>query len=109
MRTPAGKECSYFYGNYHRGANHEECRLIGLRNPPLGWSADLCEKCPVPEIQRANACPNMTLTAVVNRGFLGFNRKVVVQAYCKKIHDFVKDPMIGCGHCHDLPEEFTTL
>ena len=32
MKTPAGKECKYFYGNYYRGAHQEECRLIGARS-----------------------------------------------------------------------------
>lgn len=109
MKTPAGKECSYFYGNYFRGAHQEECRLIGRQNPPLGWAPDLCNKCPVPEIQRANACSFMILTAEVKRGVLGLSRKVVVHAYCKKVHDFVENPIIGCGHCHDLPAEFENL
>ena len=105
MKTPAGKECKYFYGNYFRGAHQEECRLLGNRE----WTPDLCKKCPVPEIQRANACENMTLTAVVKKGFLGMNRHVEISAYCSKSHDFVKDPYLGCGLCHELPDAFKDL
>jgi hypothetical protein len=28
MRTPAGTECKYFYGDYYRGRSQEECRLL---------------------------------------------------------------------------------
>ena len=34
MRTPAGKECQYFYGDYYRGRNQEECRLLSDATPP---------------------------------------------------------------------------
>ncbi len=106
MRTPAGFECSYFFGDYHRGKNHEECRLIGNAPPPNNWTRDLCKNCPVPEIQRANACPDMVLTGVVERRFLGLQKKVTVKAFCQKTNTTVADPHIGCGKCHDLPEIF---
>ena len=35
MKTPAGTECKYFYGDYYRGRNHEECRLLGA-----AWTID---------------------------------------------------------------------
>ena len=28
MRTPAGKECRFYYQDYNRGRNVQECRLI---------------------------------------------------------------------------------
>ena len=106
MKTPAGKECSFFYGNYYRGAQKEECRLLGSRPGPNRWVPALCAACPVPEIQRANACPDMVLTAEVKRGFLLVKPRVGVTAYCKKTHQFVEEPRIGCGHCHDIPDSF---
>ncbi|MBN2047680.1 MAG: hypothetical protein JW750_07560 [Anaerolineaceae bacterium] len=106
MKTPFGKECSYFYGNYFRGKNDEECRLIGGRSAQFRWTPDLCKTCPVPDIQRANGCQQMTITAEVRKTMLGFKRQVVVHAYCRKTHDFVDDPYIGCGHCNDLPDIF---
>lgn len=109
MKTPAGKECNYFYGNYYRGAHKEECRLLGNRPGPNRWVPELCCTCPVPEIQRANACPNMVLTAEVKRGLFIGRRKVAVTAYCKKMHEFVAEPRVGCGHCHDLPDIFEKL
>jgi hypothetical protein len=106
MRTPAGFECSYFFGDYYRGKNREECRLIGNVPPPHHWTKDLCKDCPVPGIQRANSCPEMVLSATVSRGFLGLQKQVKVNAFCQKSQSSVADPHIGCGQCHDLPEVF---
>jgi hypothetical protein len=102
MRTPAGTECSFFYGDYFRGRDLEECRLIGNVPAPKNWSPDLCQKCPVPAIQRANACENMILHGEVKPGFLRMHRQVTVSAYCKKSQLNVKEPEIGCPLCHDL-------
>lgn len=107
MRTPAGIECRYFYGDYHRGKNHEECRLIGNVPPPNDWNSKLCATCPVPAILRANACENMVLSAEVKR-FLGvFKKQVVVSAYCTKAKQKVSEPQVGCGQCHSLPPGIT--
>ena len=38
MQTPAGQECRYFYGDYYRGRNHEECRLIAATSPSTNWT-----------------------------------------------------------------------
>jgi hydrogenase-4 component F len=71
MKTPAGTECRYFYGNYFRGRQKEECRLIGVVQSPHNWTSDLCKTCPVPGILRANACPNLIL-----KGSLLFSERV---------------------------------
>ena len=106
MRTPAGKECRYFFGDYYRGRHHEECRLIGATPAPHNWTPDLCQNCPVPGILIANDCPNMVLDAKANHGILGMGKKVVVSAYCNQAHQMVKEPKVGCGQCHPLPPEF---
>jgi hypothetical protein len=103
MRTPAGKECKYFYGNYFRGTNKEECRLIGAEPSPHHWDSKLCRTCPVPDILLANSCEYMHLDAKVNTGFLSLFRKVKVSAFCSKKGGKVEDPMVGCGICHPLP------
>jgi hypothetical protein len=107
MQTPAGKECRYFYGDYYRGRNHEECRLLSSASPPLAWRAELCYTCPVPEILLANACPFMVLEPRLERSFPFLKRQVSVKTYCTETrrHDF--DPHIGCGKCHPLPPAFT--
>lgn len=105
MRTPAGKECSFFYGDYYRGRQVEECRLLGRAGLP--WRAALCKTCPVPGIQMANACPHMVLEPRLARPFPFISQQVQVRAYCAESHREGFDPHIGCGHCHELPPEFT--
>lgn len=106
MRTPFGTECPYFYGDYYRGKSAEECRLIGAKNPPDQWSADLCKTCPVPGIARANACENMTLYVSIKKAVVKSKRRVLVTAYCSKSKSEVKIPQIGCEFCH---QDFTLL
>jgi hypothetical protein len=105
MRTPSGVECAYFYGDYFRGRNLEECRL--LKASGQQWSPDLCKTCPVPGISRANSCENLQLHAVVGRPLEAmFMRRVQVSAFCNKTKRGVKEPQIGCGECHPLPPIF---
>jgi hypothetical protein len=106
MRTPAGVECKFFYGNYLRGRKQEECRRIGNAPAPHHWTPDICQKCPVPEILRANACEFMELHAQVERPLFGLQKKVVVTAYCTKSQQVVDEPEVGCGECHPLPPAF---
>jgi len=98
MRTPYGRECRYFYGDYYRGRNLEQCRLIQSKEDSRKWEPSLCKACPVPGILTNNACQNMVLSASV-KNLLGI-KKVKVAAYCLKSHRAVKDPNIGCELCH---------
>jgi hypothetical protein len=100
MRTPAGKECTYYYEDFYRGRAVQECRLIARNPRSENWRPDLCDRCPVPDILRANACPNMVLEARVTRRWLGLSRRVEIYAVCTEHHLEVKDPYVGCGHCH---------
>jgi len=102
MKTPAGHECPHFYGDYFRGRNVEECRL--LKQQGQVWTPDLCRTCPVPAIARANSCQYMKLNAVITRPFSAlFSRRVQVTALCEKSEKNVSEPEIGCGQCHSLP------
>ena len=103
MRTPAGKECPYFYGDYRRGRQLEECRLVEPSPGGAEWRAALCHSCPVPGIVLANACPHLRLRAAIGQRWLGFIQQVEVTAYCLQAEDVVAEPEIGCGHCHELP------
>jgi hypothetical protein len=107
MRTPAGKECSYFYGDYYRGRQQEECRLLAAASPPLPWRPDLCQTCPVPDIQLANACPFMQLIPRLERSLPLFKQQVKVNTFCTKTERSGFDPHVGCGQCHELPPEFS--
>jgi hypothetical protein len=105
MRTPAGNECSFFYGDYHRGRNLEECRLLKVADEK--WTSNLCLTCPVPGIQMANACKFLELRGKVIRPITAaFQRRVQVTAYCVKTERAVQEPHIGCGECHILPFSF---
>jgi hypothetical protein len=106
MRTPAGKECRFFYGDYYRGRDHEECRLLGTQSPPLPWKRELCADCPVPEILLANACTNLVLIPQLARSFPFTRQQVRVKAFCSKTQRAGFDPHVGCGECHALPPEF---
>ncbi len=105
MRTPAGFECKYFYGDYYRGRNVEECRLLKASGDK--WTADLCKTCPTPAIARANACQYIQLTGKVTRPLsAAFMRRVEVKAFCDKSKKAVSEPQIGCGECHPIPPVF---
>ncbi len=107
MRTPAGTECPYYYEDFYRGRSTQECRLVGRNPHSEQWKPKLCARCPVPDILRANSCPQMVLEARVARRWLGLVRRVEVYAVCTKYQVEVADPYVGCGHCH--PQAATIL
>lgn len=106
MRTPAGQDCPYFYGDYFRGREKEECRLLAAASPPLPWKPALCTACPVPAISRANACEYMVLRPKLVRPFPFTQQQVRVTTFCQKSQRQGFDPFTGCGECHLLPSIF---
>jgi len=111
VKTPYGQECRFYFQDYFRGRSKQECRLLArnavarnavARNAASErWEPSLCRACPVPAILRDNACPNMALEAQVKRGFLGLTRRVEVLAVCTLTATEVREPRVGCGHCHE--------
>jgi hypothetical protein len=101
MKTPFGKECKFFYGDYYRGRTMEECRLVKQNVSSDEWKPALCQTCPVPDILLANACPQLALRARVGRTLLGIVLQVRVESACRERHVEVKNPKVGCGHCHE--------
>jgi hypothetical protein len=99
MRTPAGKECRYYYQDFHRGRNVQECRLIKENPASMPWHPSDCAKCPVPEILKANASANLELTLTVKPRLLVF-RQLQVEASCIKHHTVIEDPFVGCPACN---------
>lgn len=69
------------------------------------WKPSLCKSCPVPDILRQNACPNMALEARVNKTLLGLREEVKVYSVCSKHLIEVNEPAVGCGHCHEEVRE----
>ena len=93
MRTPAGRECPHYYADHNRHTRDiEECRLA-KSNPKD------CVRCPVPDIVLANASPNTKLILTIKASFLGFVRRVEVEAICLKNGEKV-DPYVGCPDEH---------
>jgi len=109
MRTPAGKECRFFYGDYYRGRHQEECRLLKDAIPPLPWNPALCFSCPVPAILQANACTHLQLKPGLTRPFPFLKQEVKVSAHCQKTGRAGFDAHIGCGECHPLPDVFVQI
>lgn len=99
MKTPAGKECRFYYQDYHRGNETQECRLIQANPNSKPWKPADCFNCPVPDILRANSNPNLVLEAKIKEGFLGFSRRVEVTAFCSKHLIDVPKPQVGCPEC----------
>ncbi len=105
MRTPSGADCKFYYADFNRGRNTQECRL-SRHDAAERRSPDLCKSCPVPRLLLANACSHLALSGQISKGFLGFNRKMTVAASCSKIGGLVAEPAIGCGHCHESDSAF---
>lgn len=90
--------CRYFYGDYHRGKNQEECRLVGV-NPANGraWRRKLCDTCPVPELLLTSNSRDLMLEAEVKRKLLR-DRVEVTFAVCAK-HMVELDDARHCPQC----------
>lgn len=99
MKTPAGSECAYYYEDYFRGRDVQECRIPkDERSAP--WRPADCTKCPVPAILQNNASSHLSLTLNIKPTMLGFSRKYVVEASCKRHEIPIDDPHIGCPQCN---------
>ena len=100
MRTPAGKECRFYYENFHRGRSDQECRLIDGNPSSEAWHPNDCQSCPVPAILAANSDPNLVLEGAVKKGFLNmFGRRIELKAFCSKHLVDVPEPKVGCPQC----------
>ena len=99
MRTPAGKECPYYYADFHRGHSTQLCRLLEHDHESLPWQPGDCEKCPVPGITAANASPYLKLVLTITPRLLGLGRRLTVSASCSKHALTLDDPYIGCPQC----------
>ena len=99
MKTPAGKECAYYYEDFHRGRNQQECRLINANPDSSPWGPRDCSTCPAPEILWANASEHLHLHGTVKMGILGFGRRIEIDATCDKHERVIKDPYQGCSVC----------
>lgn len=109
MKTPYGKECKFYYGDYVRGRETQECRLIGNNPESDAWTPALCQTCPVPEILMANHCEHLRLFGRVGKALFGLSKRVEVEGFCDEYFLDVKEPHVGCGHCHEVDLEEVVL
>lgn len=100
MRTPAGKECRYYYEDFNRGRNLQECRLVKANPYSARWHPNDCAKCPIPAILAANASRNLELELTIRSTLLGFRRVFEVTASCAKHRVPIEDPFVGCPQCN---------
>jgi hypothetical protein len=99
MKTPAGKECHFYYQDFHRGHSTQECRLIDQNPTSEAWKPEDCTACPVPGILLANSSPHLVLEGAIKKGFMGFNRRVHIRASCSRHLVDVPEPYVGCSQC----------
>lgn len=103
MKTPAGKQCRFYYEDFNRGRNLQECRAA--RRPEAGtslqWQPKDCASCPVPEILNANASADMEIEVVIKPRLLGLGRNLTVAAHCSKHDIAITDPFVGCERCNE--------
>ena len=96
--TTGPVNCRYFYGDYHRGRNREECRLLEANpNNQQPWRRKYCESCPVPALHLTSNTPELVLEAEIRRKLL-WNRVEVTFAICQKHLLELSDPHY-CPEC----------
>jgi hypothetical protein len=90
--------CRYFYGDYFRGKEKEECRLLeSSPNNRRQWRRGLCNSCPVPEIVITSNSRDLVLEAAIERKFLREQVEVTF-AVCAKHLLELSDPRY-CPQC----------
>lgn len=90
-------QCRYFYGDYHRGRNLEECRLIEANPDSRPWKRKLCESCPVPEVVMTSNSRDLVLEGEVKRKLIWENVEITF-AICQKHMEELADPHY-CPKC----------
>ena len=89
--------CRYYFADYFRGRDHEECRLIRRNPDSLPWRRSLCDTCPVPDILLNTNCKEIALEAEVVKRW-GVMERVEVYAVCARHLIELEDPK-HCPQC----------
>ena len=97
MVTHTPVNCRYYYADFHRGRNHEECRLLKRNPESRPWRRVLCDSCPVPDILNSTNCKEIALEATVVKKW-GLLERVEVYAICAK-HLVELDNPKFCSQC----------
>lgn len=100
MKKPVN--CRYFYGDYFRGQEREECRLLAASpGNTRQWKRSHCDNCPVPALIIASNCRDLLLEAKIERKFLS-ERVEVTFAVCARHMLELSDPNF-CPRCAEDP------
>ncbi|NOZ50478.1 MAG: hypothetical protein GXP37_10590 [Chloroflexi bacterium] len=97
MTAPKPVNCRYYYADFHRGRESEECRLIKRNRDSRPWHRSLCNSCPVPTILLNTNCQEIALEATVVKRF-GLLERVTVYAICAR-HLIELDDPLACPRC----------
>ncbi len=97
MSAPEPVNCRYYYADFHRGREIEECRLIKRNRDSRPWRRPLCNSCPVPDILLHTNCHEIALEATVVKR-LGLFERVEVYAVCARHYIELDDPL-NCPQC----------
>ncbi|GAB4557145.1 MAG: hypothetical protein Kow0047_01260 [Anaerolineae bacterium] len=89
--------CPYYYYDYYRGREVEECRLIAMNPNSRPWRRSLCDTCPVPDILNRSNCQHLALEAYVERRWHLFDH-IEVFAVCTESIEQLPNPRY-CPHC----------
>jgi hypothetical protein len=90
--------CRYFYGDYFRGKEKEECRLLASSpDNTRAWRRTLCSSCPVPALVVASNSRELVLEAQITRKFLREQVEITF-AVCAKHMVELTDPLY-CPQC----------
>lgn len=104
MITPGGADCAYYYEDFARGANVQECRVT--RDPRSAvWQPTDCRRCPVPGLLLANGSPHLELRIAIRSGVLGLGRHVHLDVWCALHGPIEGDPRVGCKACNAEADE----
>lgn len=97
MVTHNPVNCRYYYADFFRGRDHEECRLLKRNPESRPWRRSLCDSCPVPDILISTNCKEIALEATAVKKW-GIMERVEVYAICAKHYVELDNPRY-CPEC----------
>lgn len=95
--------CRFYYEDYYRGREVQECRLPRSRDS-LRWQRNVCDTCPVPDILRETDCAHLALEGTIRKRF-PFGERMEVFAVCTRHMVHLQDPR----HCPQCAAEQAAL
>lgn len=103
MNSKPRPNCRFYYEDYYRGREVQECRLPRSRNS-LRWQRSVCDTCPVPAILRETDCAHLALEGTIRKRF-PFGERMEVFAVCTRHMVHLQDPR----HCPQCAAEQAAL